>query len=54
MSMFINMQGIRIKSYGHVLGPPRFLFNSEKNIFSCIIRPFSNGLIKKFVKGIKA
>ena len=53
VSMFINILGIRIKSYGHVLGPPRFLFNSEKIIFSHKIRPFFNGLIKKFVKGIK-
>ena len=52
--MFMNMLGIRIESYGHVLGPPKFLFISEKIIFSYKIRPFFNGLIKKFVKGIKA
>ena len=53
VSMFLNMLGIQIELYGHVLGPPRFLFNYEKIIFSCKIRPFFNSLIKKFVKGIK-
>ena len=51
--VFINMLGIRIESYRHVLGPPRFLFSSEENIFSRKIRPFFNGLIKTIVKGIK-
>ena len=47
MSVFINTLGIRIDSYEHVLGPPRFLFNTEKVIFSHKIRPIFNGLIKK-------
>ena len=50
--MYMNMLDIIIESYGHVLGPPKFLFNSEKIIFSLKIRPFFNGLIKKIVKGI--
>ena len=50
--MFINMLGIRIESYGHVLGPPRVLFDSDKNKFFRIWAIF-NGLIKKLVNGIK-
>ena len=45
--MYMSVLGIGFESYGHVLGPPRFLFNSEKIIFSRKIRPFFNGLIKK-------
>ena len=33
VSVCINMLGIRIESYGHLLGPPKFLFDSEKNNF---------------------
>ena len=32
VSMNMNMLDINIESYGHVLGPPRFYFNFEKNI----------------------
>ena len=53
VSMFMNVLDIGIESYGHVLGPPKFLFNPEKNKFSRNIRPFFNGLIKNLVKGIK-
>ena len=41
------MLGIRIDSYGHVLGPHSFLFNSEKIKISRKIRPFFSGLIEK-------
>ena len=51
--MYISMLGVRIESYEHVLGLPRFWFSSKKIIFSRKIRQFFNGLIKKFVKGIK-
>ena len=54
VSMFINMQGIQIEPYGHVLGRPWFLSNSEKIILSRKTRPFFNGLIKKFVNVIRA
>ena len=30
VSVYMNMLGIVFESYGHVLGPPKFLFNSEK------------------------
>ena len=53
MSVFINMLGIRIESYGHVLGPPRVLSDSEKNIFFSVFRPFFNGLIEKLQNVIK-
>ena len=33
MSVFLNMLGIHIESYGHVLGPPRVSSDSEKNNF---------------------
>ena len=32
--MYINMLGISIESYGHVLGPPRFIFIFYENNFS--------------------
>ena len=47
MSVFLNMLGIRFESYGHELGHPRVSSDSEKINFSCKIRPFFNGLIKK-------
>ena len=47
VSMFLNMLGIQIDSYGNVLGPPRVSSDSEKIISSRKIRPFFNGLIKK-------
>ena len=51
--MYMNVLDIVIESYGHVLGPPRvFLISEKEKKFE--IRPFFNGLIKKFVKGIKA
>ena len=53
VSVFINMLGIRIDSYGHVLSPPRFFFNSEKVKFFHKIRPFFNGLIEKLQNVIK-
>ena len=37
VSMYISMLGIGIESYGHVLGPPEFSFNSEKINFSAIL-----------------
>ena len=40
VSMYISMLGIGIESYGHVLGPLEFLFNSEKIKISAIFRPF--------------
>ena len=30
VSMYMNVLDNGIESYGHVLGPPKFLFNSEK------------------------
>ena len=47
VSMHMSMLGIIFYLYGHVLGPPRFLFNFEKMIFSHKIRPLLNCLIKK-------
>ena len=47
MSVFFNMLGIQIESYGHVLGPPRVLSNSEKNNFLSFFKPIFNGLIEK-------
>ena len=32
-SIYMNMLGIVFESYGHVLGPPKFLFISEKKKF---------------------
>ena len=40
VSMYISMLGIGIESYGHVLGPPKFLFNSEKINFSAFLGHF--------------
>ena len=53
MSVFINILGIQIELYGHVLGPPRVSSDSEKIFVSRKIRPFFNGLIKKFQSVIK-
>ena len=54
VSMYINMLGISIESYGHVLGPPRFYVNFfEKNIFSCKLSLFFNSLIEKIINVIK-
>ena len=47
MSVFFNMLGIQIESYGHVLGPLRVLSDSEKNIYFPFFEPFFNDLIKK-------
>ena len=47
MLVFFNMLGIWIESYEHVLGPPRVLFDSEKNIY-IYIKSFFNGLNGKF------
>ena len=30
VSMYMNVLNIGIELYGHVLGPPKFLFNSKK------------------------
>ena len=51
--MFINMLGINIESYGHVLGPPRFIFKFGKNNFFCKLRLFFNSLIGKIGNVIK-
>ena len=47
------MLGIRIESYGHVLGPPRVSSDSEKNKFSHKLRLFFNSLIGKIMDVIK-
>ena len=41
------MLGINIESYGHVLGPPRFIFKFGENNFFCKLRLFFNSLIGK-------
>ena len=53
MSMYISVLGIGIESYGHVLGPPRVSFDSEKYNFFPFFKPFFNGLIKNFQNVIK-
>ena len=53
MPMFINMLGINIESYGHVLGPPRVSSDFEKNNFSRKLRLFFNNLIGKIMDVIK-
>ena len=40
MSVFLNIVGIHIESYGHVLGPPRVSSDSEKNNFFPFFKPF--------------
>ena len=53
MSMFFNMLGIRIESYGHVLGPHSVSSDFEKsNFFFPFFKPFFNGLIKKLQNAI--
>ena len=49
----MGMLGIVFYSYGHVICPPMFWFSYGKISFSHKIMPFFNGLIKKYVKGIK-
>ena len=53
MSVFFNMLSIDFESYGHVLGPPRVSLDFEKIKIFRKIRPFFNGLIKKFQNVIK-
>ena len=53
MSVFFNMLGIHIESYGHVLSPPRVFSDSEKNNFSRKLRLFFNTLIRKIQDVIK-
>ena len=48
MSVFFNMLGIIIKSYRHVLGPPRVSSDSEKEKQFPVFKPFFNGLNRKF------
>ena len=54
MSMYISVLGIVFESYGHVLGPPRVSFDSEKkSFFFPFFKPFFNGLNGKFQNVIK-
>ena len=53
VSVFFNMLGIDFESYGHVLGPPRVSLVFEKIKIFRKIRPFFNGLIRKFQNVIK-
>ena len=45
--MFINMLGINIESYGHVLDPPGLFLSFGKNNFSRNLWLFFNSLIGK-------
>ena len=53
VSMFINMLGILIESYEHVLDPPKVSSDSENKLFFPFFKPFFNGLNGKFQNVIK-
>ena len=51
--MYMSILGIDIESYGHVLGPPKFFFNFEKNNIPATLGHFFKGLNRKIQIVIK-